>query len=111
MGRAQVTCGGACACSATIDAHRPEELKSITRVQRLAVHRAHQGNASDDAHATACCEVRVRVLRDSSSGGHKFKILSLLLSQPGHRDLWNPPGVGRKIALPFEQVMDQRSGA
>ena len=62
--------------------------------------------AASAPSATGRCELHVRVLPTSSSGGHKFKILSVLLAQPGVRDAWNPPGVGRKIALAFDRVMD-----
>ena len=116
MGRVSVHCTGICRCAAVVDAHRSDVHTSVTAVQRLVVQSLPRGIGADSKLALAratgnsskagCCGLELKVLGSSSSKGHKFKVSSLLLAQRGHRDDWNPPGIGRKIALAFDRVMD-----
>ena len=56
-----------------IDAHDVKDGVSVTDVRRVALRRAA------GAAPGACCRVQLRVLDESTSGEHKFKVMSLLL--------------------------------
>lgn len=104
MGRARLHCEGQCACDAiTIDAHNGAFRNSVTAVQRAVL--ALQARASEpDAHhigggdsgGMCACEVVLVVRGESSSGEHKFKVLSVLLAPPRPdarlASEWDPPG-------------------
>ena len=62
------------------------------------------------AAGRGCCHLTLRVLKETSSGSTKFKLLSLLLAQPqrrGGKDDWQPPGI-KVVAAPTlgEQVQN-----
>ena len=70
MGRVRVHCQAGCSCKAqTIDAHRLDETRntSVFVETPLAVR----------ASARQRCELRLTLLRASSSGAHKFKMRGL----------------------------------
>lgn len=98
MGRAAVTCGGSCSCGALIDAHNSLYRNSVTAVQRVAI--TLHGDDDITEHQGSCF-LHVRVLRETSSGETKFKVLSLLFAQKGKerlrgkgtRNEWMLPGV------------------
>ena len=80
MGRARVTCSGACSCAAdVIDGHDIKDGVSVTDVRRIGL-RPNRGilgaalGASDE-----CCRVRLEIASGTTSGEHKFKVMSLLL--------------------------------
>ena len=71
MGRAHVSCARGCACdSTTLDSFR------VSRTRNVSVFARHMLEIR--GHASAMCIVRVRVLPESSTDGHKFKLGSLL---------------------------------
>ena len=74
MGVARVSCSGMCRCDTfTIDANNVEFKNSVTAVVRREVNVSSVG-------AGDCCSLEVRVLEASTSGEHKFKVLSVLLA-------------------------------
>ncbi|KAL1503500.1 hypothetical protein AB1Y20_011981 [Prymnesium parvum] len=108
MGRARVACFGACGCPAeVIDAHDVKDGISVTDVRRInlrparprlraaaeaaeaAEEEAEAAEAADAGGAAAkeCCRVRLRVLPQTTSGEHKFKVMSLLLGGADAHDL------------------------
>ena len=96
MGRAAIECSGSCACSGVVDAHNVLSRTSVTAVQRVVVTQL------PGAAGRGCCHLTLRVLKETSSGSTKFKLLSLLLAQPqrrGGKDDWQPPGI-KVVAAP-----------
>ena len=97
MGRAAVACDGSCSCGTMIDAHNSLYRNSVTAVQRIAIT-LHGG---DGTTGHGSCNLHLRVLRETSSGETKFKVLSLLFAQKGNerprgrgaRNEWMLPGV------------------
>ena len=83
MGRVRVSCDGGCSCLATlIDAHDTKDGVSVTDVRRVVLRAARRGVGEEREAAgrgAGCCSVRLRVAQGSSSGEHKFKLMSLLL--------------------------------
>ena len=68
MGRVGVRCGGGCSCVAhVIDAHRIDE----TRNSSIFVSTPVRARALSSSQP---CELRLTLLRGSSSGQHKFKL-------------------------------------
>jgi len=76
MGQARLTCMGTCACSSVIDAHDNSSHVSVTAVARLSLSPCLNNTVGGIGHG---CTLHVRVLEESHSGFHKFKVLSLLL--------------------------------
>ena len=75
MGRARVGCSGACSCAAdVIDAHDIKDGVSVTDVRRVPLRPSRRGGAADP-----CCRLRLHIAQGTSSGEHKFKVMSLLL--------------------------------
>ena len=80
-----------------IDAHNSLYRNSVTAVQRVAIT-LHGG---DGVTEHGSCNLHLRVLRETSSGETKFKVLSLLFAQKGKerlrgqgaRNEWMLPGV------------------
>jgi len=69
MGRAEVSCHHGCRCpGSTLDGHR------IDTDRNISVFAPHQIRVTG---ASASCVVRVRVLDESSTVGHKFKLSTL----------------------------------
>ena len=69
MGRAEISCHHGCRCQgSTLDGHR------IDADRNVSVFAPHQIRVTG---ASASCVVRVRVLDESSTVGHKFKLSSL----------------------------------
>jgi hypothetical protein len=90
MGRARVSCSGGCACAPdVIDAHDIKDGVSVTDVRRIglrpnrrrAAAAAPAATGADSAAAddVGCCHVRLEITDGTSSGEHKFKVMSLLL--------------------------------
>ena len=77
MGRARVSCSGACACAPdVIDGHDIKDGVSVTDVRRLVFRPGSASATGDDAR---CCRVQLTIASGTSSGEHKFKLMSLLL--------------------------------
>jgi hypothetical protein len=75
MGRARVSCSGACTCAPdVIDGHDIKDGVSVTDVRRVALRPARAPAAEG-----GCCRVALRIAPGTSSGEHKFKVMSLLL--------------------------------
>lgn len=81
MGRARFMCRLACKCKGVVDAHS-ERRVSITEVATLPVV----------VEGVGMCQLELRIDGSSSSGGHKFKVMSMILSAARHRlpGLWGP---------------------
>lgn len=78
MGRAKVHCSGACACAPdTIDGHDIKDGVSVTDVRRIPLRPSRRADAGQAAES--CCRVSLRIAAGTSSGEHKFKVMSLLL--------------------------------
>jgi hypothetical protein len=93
MGRARLSCAGGCACApAEVDAHHKERT-SVAATAVLPVWPAPGGDASSNSLESSSssgggaaaaaeqlrrCVVRVEVLRGTSSGEHKFKLLQVV---------------------------------
>ena len=103
MGRARVSCSGACSCDAVIDAHNVLSRTSVTAVQRIFVRQ--------DDEVAGCCYLTLTVLPQTSSGRTKFKLLSLLFAQQqGNKaSEWQPPGI-KVFAAPTLGDMMHYSG-
>ena len=74
MGTALVSCRCGCHCEpARIDAHRPTAPggrgESVFAVRHIRI-----------SNASGTCVLRVRILHETSSGNHKFKLSGLTLS-------------------------------
>ena len=80
MGRAAYACVGAgCRCeSGTLEGHHRQRT-SVTTLAKVALDRR-------GVNASSSCELRLEVLPSTSSGAHKFKVLSLLLAPTGLRN-------------------------
>ena len=82
MGRARLHCAGACRCEPLeIDAHRPAGGKgnlSITEVLPVDLSDAPMEQDVQLWAAQCACTVWLRVLPESSSGEHKFKVVALI---------------------------------
>ena len=104
MGRAQLRCEGGCECEVVmIDAHNSAFRNSVTAVQRavltlhvnksLALFESSERKQQGDACG---CVMRLTVQSETSSGEHKFKLLSVLLAPPRPdakiASEWDPPG-------------------
>lgn len=75
MGVAELTCADGCACVAQrIDAHH------IDAIRNVSIFVTHTTSA-EVLDARRPCELRLRVLAASSSGGHKFKVSALFVSR------------------------------
>ena len=66
-----------------MDAHFGESRTSITVVQRIVLRLLPE--------VPGCCTLKLSISNATSSGGHKFKVLSLLLAQAVSNS-WQPPG-------------------
>lgn len=83
MGRVAVTCSGGCGCDETvIDGHDIVDGVSVTDVRRVMLTRLRprrgkrKGGGGEEARM---CSVGLRVKKASTSGEHKFKLMSVLL--------------------------------
>ncbi len=75
MGRVRVNCGGACSCPTdVIDGHDIKDGVSVTDVRRIPLRPNRRADGSEP-----CCRVRMHIASGTSSGEHKFKVMSLLL--------------------------------
>ena len=91
MGRAAVSCQGACVCAALeVDAHldASQQRVSVLHLERVPLEL--------EPRSTGPCILSVRVLPGTSSGEHKFKVLSLMMQgvTRGAADagFWSPAG-------------------
>jgi len=74
MGIVSVACVGGCSCDAhRIDAHRVDAHRNVS------VFLQH---AFDVRGGSSKCGVRMQVLSETSSGGHKFKVRTVTLALP-----------------------------
>lgn len=72
MGQARVQCVSGCRCTdAVLDAHRASQKVSVPVLHMLQVSQA------------ASCQLAVEVLGSSSSEGHKFKVVGVLVDGGG----------------------------
>ncbi|KAJ1640129.1 hypothetical protein T492DRAFT_832329 [Pavlovales sp. CCMP2436] len=82
-GIAEVSCTGGCACGAQrVDSHNPSEQTSTLGVLNLpffevAPARIKREKLADSAGAL--CLLRLRVLNETSSGAHKFKLVRMIV--------------------------------
>lgn len=81
MGRARVSCSGACSCAPdVIDGHDIKDGVSVTDVRRVALRPSRRSGAEAlSSGGDACCRVRLQIASGTTSGEHKFKVMSLLL--------------------------------
>ena len=86
MGRVAVSCSGGCGCDeSVIDGHDIVDGVSVTDVRRVMLTRLRprrgkrKGGGGEEARM---CSVGLRVKKASTSGEHKFKLMSVLLG--GH---------------------------
>ena len=78
MGRVRVVCSGACSCgNDVIDGHDIKDGVSVTDVRKLGLRPSRNGD--DAASSDGCCRVKLTIGQGTSSGEHKFKVMSLLL--------------------------------
>jgi len=75
MGRVKTHCSGACGCpNDVIDGHDIKDGVSVTDVRRIPLRPSRREDSAD-----GCCRVKLRIAAGTSSGEHKFKVMSLLL--------------------------------
>jgi hypothetical protein len=85
MGRAGVTCAGTCRCEPMeIDGNEIRDGVSVTDMQMLTLKERKPGVSRPltpewPPSATGCCALTLRVLPESTTREHKFKLMSLLL--------------------------------
>ena len=68
-----------------IDAHDIKDGVSVTDVRRVILRLKPRRNGKRKGEGGRLCGVRLRVMRQSTSGEHKFKLMSLLLSRRERR--------------------------
>ena len=95
MGVVDASCEGACACEQRVDAHFGESRTSITVVQRIVLRLLPK--------VPGCCTLKLAISNATSSGGHKFKVLSLLLAQAVSTS-WRPPGTNVPAAWTMDSM-------
>ena len=95
MGVVDASCEGACACEQRVDAHFGESRTSITVVQRIVLRLLPE--------VPGCCTLKLAISNATSSGGHKFKVLSLLLAQAVSTS-WRPPGTNVPAAWTMDSM-------
>jgi len=88
---ARVSCVGTCQCqSLTLDAHQNERRVSLEQVSPpITVY-----------GLAARCALRVQVLPDSRSGGHKFKVTSVAAVSTPHGTLHTVGATAQNDAKP-----------
>ena len=82
MGVVDASCEGACACEQRVDA-RLASRAPRSRWCRIVLRLKPE--------VPGCCTLKLSISNATSSGGHKFKVLSLLLAQAVSNS-WQPPG-------------------
>jgi hypothetical protein len=70
-----------------IDAHDVKDGVSVTDVRRVILRLKPRRSGKRKGEAGRLCAVRLRVMRQSTSGEHKFKLMSLLLGGSDASDL------------------------
>ena len=70
-----------------IDAHDIKDGVSVTDVRRVILRLKPRRNGKRKGEGGRLCGVRLRVMRQSTSGEHKFKLMSLLLGGSDASDL------------------------
>ena len=81
MGIARLHCSGGCSCEPqTIDAHQLGEVRNVSIFTQYAFRVQAGGRAANGKRASRDCELALRVLAQTSSGGHKFKVRSLSIT-------------------------------
>ena len=85
MGRASLGCSGRCRCRAdVIDAHETKRSVSVTDVRRVElVWTPRRKVTAVDVGGCGSCTLTMTVLSNSSSGEHKFKVMSFLIETGG----------------------------
>jgi hypothetical protein len=105
MGRARLHCDGQCSCTPdVIDAHDIKDGVSVTDVRRLPLRPARR--AADKADG--CCRVHLHISAGTSSGEHKFKLMSLLL---GGADATNLQVFSLRVAASASETPAARAPA
>lgn len=79
MGRARATCSGRCGCEPHVfDAHDFKSSVSVTDVRSIVTHGVRAEAPTGPSSGTQCCLLQLQVTQGSSSGEHKFKLMSIL---------------------------------
>jgi len=92
MGSADIQCAGTCACAARIDAHAPRADQNVSITAQVRIHISPASNTQRHAvphrqpgppsHGGACI-LELRIPAETSSSGHKFKLIALLIGLDG----------------------------
>ncbi len=104
MGMVSVQCAGDCDCKAeTVDAHVPGGKFSVFKARTLAVRRAEQPRPSPSKRKDCGCVLKLEILKETGSGEHKFKVLSLMTAvkeaglRYGHQTGFNVRPMGARL--------------
>ena len=74
MGMVQLSCARGCACEThSIDAHRNGEVRD------QSIYENHEFAVRSAATRQQPCELQLEVLKESRSGGHKFKVRQIVV--------------------------------
>ena len=105
MGRARLHCDGQCSCAPdVIDAHDIKDGVSVTDVRRLPLRPARRAVDKTDG----CCRIHLHITAGTSSGEHKFKLMSLLL---GGADATNLQVFSLRVAASASETPAARAPA
>lgn len=103
MGRLSLTCVGGCKCERQIlDGHR-----TYTVERNISVYEDYEFEA---VGASSECIFRGRILQDTSSGGHKFKMRFLTVTAPGTYATLPPPPPPRPAHLALGASSSRKGG-
>ena len=81
MGVALFSCAGACACDEiVVDAHNAQRVAGNAPVSLETVAPAIEIRYEGRPRSRAVCQLRVRVLPNTTSGEHKFKVTALIVT-------------------------------
>lgn len=78
MGVVQLSCAHGCTCEThSIDAHRNGEVRD------QSIYENHEFAVTSAATRQQPCELQLEVLKETSSGGHKFKVRQIVVRARG----------------------------
>ena len=78
MGRVQVECVEGCSCtSKEFNGHRQQVTSTSQLSYDVPVRKRGGGNHHSEHTTCSSCVIRLTVLNQTDSGGHKFKLLAL----------------------------------
>mmetsp|Transcript_28807 Transcript_28807/g.61973 ORF Transcript_28807/g.61973 Transcript_28807/m.61973 type:complete len:107 (-) Transcript_28807:81-401(-) len=106
MGIASVECVGDCYCpTEQVDAHVPGGKFSVFKARTIRLHRAEKRPTQPASGKPGCgCGLKLTILQNTSSGEHKFKVLSLMSAghegslRYGHQTGFNVRPMGARIS-------------